>query len=119
MKKLVLVLLLMCPTALLGQATEDFPLTVYVVSSKWVPKPLSVGGASAFTVMQISVVISGKKFELDSNAYLRDGLLIPGDYKARLIKSKDKTPTYELNQTYLLQFPDGKTTKFFLEETGK
>ena len=114
MKRWVLMLMLMCPVALMGQpaATGGFPLTVHVTGSKWVTMP--IGLSPRRPVMQINVLIAGRRFELDAAPDRNEGLLMIGDYKARLIEEEHHTP-YEMNQTYLLQFPDGKTQKFYLE----
>lgn len=121
MKRLMIVVMMLFPVAAMGQtkAVKDFPLTVHVLGSKWVDVLEWGGSASgATTYMYLNVVIQGKKYELYTSRAVRDRLLVPGDYKARLVKSKNK-PSYELDRTYELEYPDGKTEKYKLEAMGE
>lgn len=123
MKQFLVVLMLLCPVGLMAQtknAAKDFPLTVHVISSKWFPMPNEFGPEGS-TAIEAKVVIDGVKYELDARPSLRprEGLLKPGDYKARLVKSKRPAPSYQENQSYVLQFPDGKTQRFYLEAVGR
>jgi hypothetical protein len=79
--------------------STDYPISVHVVSS------LLVGG-----YFQLNVVIEGKKYYLQG---VYDGVLSPGDYKAKLVKDEHKT-SYEANQTYEFLFPDNKTRRYVL-----
>lgn len=121
MTRLLVVLMMLFPVVAMGQAkaAKAFPLTVHVVGSKWVDV-LEWGGSTsgATTYMYLKVVIQGKKYELYTSRAVRKGLLVPGDYKARLVKSKNE-PSYELDRTYELEFPDGKTEKYKLEAIGE
>jgi Tol biopolymer transport system component len=60
---------------------------------------------------ELNVVIDGKKYCL-SGGYA-DGVLSPGDYKAKLVKDQHKT-SYEADQTYEFLFPDNKTQRYNL-----
>lgn len=119
MKRLLVVLMLLCPVAVMGQtkAVKDFPLTVHVLGSRWLILPVVIGGGAS-DVMQINVHISGKRYLLIAAPKRHEGLLKVGDYKARLILDK-QNPPYEIAQIYLLRFADGKTQKFYLEAIGE
>ena len=70
-------------------------------------------------VQRLSVLIDGKKYELEAPATLRANLqagvtlLALGDYKARLVQDVHKT-AYEASQAYEFQFSDKKTRKFMV-----
>ena len=70
-------------------------------------------------VQRLSVLIDGKKYELEAPATLRANLqagvtlLALGDYKARLVQDVHKT-AYESSQAYEFQFTDKKTRKFMV-----
>jgi hypothetical protein len=69
-------------------------------------------------VLKLNVIIDGKKYQLESpafNAPLQNGvtILVPGDYKAKLVQDVHKTP-YESLQVYEFMFSDKKTRKFFV-----
>lgn len=68
MKWMLMVLMMLCPVAVMGQTgsaaptkavTGDFPLTVRVVGSKWVHLP-SEFGPDATLALEISAVIQEK-----------------------------------------------------------
>ncbi len=69
--------------------------------------------------MSVSVIIDGKKYELEAPAHranLQAGvtLLALGDYyKAKLVQDLHKT-THESSQADEFLFPDKKTRKFFV-----
>ena len=65
------------------------------------------------SVQQISVLIDGAKYEMESVTNLPKGIIALGDYKAKLVKDQQK-PTHEFNRTYSLMFPDGSTRDFFV-----
>ena len=62
-------------------------------------------------MQQISVLIDGAKYEMESVTNLPKGIVALGDYKAKLVKDQQK-PTHEFNRTYELMFPDGSTRQF-------
>jgi hypothetical protein len=61
---------------------------------------------------KLSVVIDGKKCELESDG-VPNMLLALGDYKAKLVKDEHKV-TYDSYQIYEFLFPDEKTRKFIV-----
>ncbi len=67
--------------------------------------------SSCGSVQQISVLIDGAKYEMESVTALPKGIIALGDYKAKLVKDQQK-PTREFNRTYSLMFPDGSTRDF-------
>lgn len=123
MKRLMIVLMMLFPVVMVGQTAstaKEFPLTVHVVGSKWV-EILSSGGPGSFsrTYMYLSVSIGDRKYVLATGKKFNEGLLLPGDYKGRLVEDYRPETPYELDQRYLLQFPDGKTQKFKVEAVGE
>ena|SRR5579875_4022392 len=92
-------------------APSDFPLTVHVVSAKLVVIP---DGTLPSAEEYLHVLIGGKKYILATNYRTKDGVILPGDYKARLVKNKQPR-SYSLTQMYEFLFPDGKTMKFEME----
>jgi hypothetical protein len=83
----MMISLLTLPFIPLARATPgpaDYPITVHVSSSEWNANWL-----------QLNVTIDGKKYLL-SGPY--NGVLAPGDYKAKLVTDTHKT-TYETYQT--------------------
>lgn len=70
-------------------------------------------------VQRLSVIIDGKKFELEALATSRSNLqagvtlLALGDYKARLVRDIHTT-AYESSQAYEFQFPDKKNRAFMV-----
>jgi hypothetical protein len=104
MKSYTLVLMLLfvslfVPLAGATSGSANYPTTVHVSSSQ-----LYAG------YLQLNVVIEGKKYCLLG---VYDGVLLPGDYKAKLVKDEHKT-SYETEQTYEFLFPDNKTRKYNL-----
>jgi hypothetical protein len=81
-------------------AADSYPVAVHVSASE--------NPESGRTVLDVT--LDGKKYELTS-LFKQDGLLIPGDYKAKLFAS-DTKKSYEVNQLYELLLPDGKTAKY-------
>jgi hypothetical protein len=104
MKKLALVVVLLCSAsswAAKNPVPGEYTLNVHVASSR-----LIEGGWSRLTV-----VIDGKKYELQGNPTL--ALLAPGDYKGKLVKDEHKTP-YDSYRVYEFLFPDMKTRQYHL-----
>jgi hypothetical protein len=92
---------------------DEYSVDVHVSSSYWEMDPASLGPQA---VQRLKAVIGGKKYELKApikGGNLQAGvtLLIPGDYKARLVQDVHKTG-YESSQAYEFLFPDKKTRKF-------
>jgi hypothetical protein len=92
-------MLLLIPLA--GATTDptDYPVTVHVSSSRFL---WNTG------VLEVDAVIDGKKYLL-VGPY--NGVLSPGDYKAKLVKDEHKT-SYDTKQTYEFLFPDNKTRNY-------
>jgi hypothetical protein len=96
--------------------TDEYPINVHVSSSQWVMEP-AINGPQP--IQRLSVMIEGKKYELEAPAMfpanLQAGvtLLALGDYKAKLVQDVHKT-TYQSSQAYEFQFSDKKTRKFFV-----
>jgi hypothetical protein len=86
----------------------DYPITVHVSSSQWVVVPSSIGPQG---VQKLTVLIEGKKYELEAEARGKAAILALGDYKAKLVEDVHKNH-YESSQTYEFQFSDGKSRKF-------
>src|SRR5260370_40430322 len=90
-----------------------YPVNVHVRSSHWNMEPSM---NDSHPVVRLQVVIEGKNIELAApatlNANFQAGvtLLLPGDYKARLVQNVHKTP-YESSQAYEFLLPDKKTKK--------
>jgi hypothetical protein len=77
----------------------EYTVNVHVKSS-------SIAGGQ----QDLSVVIDGKKYDLESETVPR-ALLALGDYKAKLIKDEHKT-AYDSVRVYEFLFPDNKMRKF-------
>jgi hypothetical protein len=83
----------------------DYTINVRVSTSRMVSE-----SRSSLFVQHLDVVISGKKYELESQIAL--GMLLAlGDYKAKLARDEHKT-SYDSLQVYEFLFPDQKTRKF-------
>jgi len=61
----------------------------------------------------LDVTIDGRKYELESVLGVRD-LLMPGDYKARLLTDERGQGGYETRQEYEFQFSDKRTREFLV-----
>jgi hypothetical protein len=64
---------------------------------------------SVATYQNLDVIINGKRYELQAVSH--DGVLAPGDYKAKLVQDVHKT-AYESSQAYEFLFPDMKVRRF-------
>ena len=107
MKKIILTILLMLSTfAWAGSNPNpaDYTINVHVSRSRIVAE----GAARGW--QKLSVVIDGKRYELESD-FTPHVLLGLGDYKSRLVKDEHKG-TYDSYQVYEFLFPDQKTRKF-------
>lgn len=118
MKKTALffLLLLVATFSWAAAKPDEYSINVHVSSSHWVMAPAVLVGPEP--VLTLNVVIDGKKYELEApapKANLEAGvtLLLPGDYKAKLVQDQHKT-AYESSQAYEFLFPDKKTRKFIV-----
>lgn len=128
MKRLMVLVILLFPAALMGQvraSARAFPLTVHVVSSRMEPvsdqTSHSMRGADMMDLL--GVTVRGKKYVLAVSipgVIFRSWnpvLIEPGDYPARV--TLDKTPNPgELRRTYELRLANGKTVKAYLWGIG-
>ena len=116
MKKIVLLVLLLLSTFCWAQLNQDqYSINVHVSSSRWFNAPEGTGSRA---LQRLSVTIGGKKYELEYFSRLSTvgsgvAVLVPGDYKAKLVKDEHMT-AYESTQVYEFLFPDKKTRKFIV-----
>lgn len=101
MKKISLAVLLFTLSAWATPNPADYPLNVHIISSQFDYQ------AGSFALL-VQATINGTKYTLKDNW---TQLLMPGDYKARLIKDK-RANSYQFNSEYELLYPDGKTEHF-------
>ena len=105
MKRVLIAMLFMLPVLACAekkpaQDTSDYTIAVHVQSSEAL---LGLGN------QQLNVIIAGKHYELEANAYAK--VLPVGDYMARI--SQDKIdPDKEYVRVYELLFADGTTRKY-------
>src|SRR5450432_807837 len=101
-KTLAVVILLFSAFAWAGSNPNptDYSLNVHVSSSRNAER----------NSLRLMATIDGKKIELSGFGPV---LLIPGDYKAKLIRDVHKN-AYDSFQIYEFLFSDGKTRKYFL-----
>jgi hypothetical protein len=97
---LLVVVLLFSALASAGSDSNpaDYTINVHVSSAR------AKGGS-----ITLKVTIDGKKYELEGPGQL----LLPGDYKAKLLKDEHKNP-YEIYQMHQFLFPDKKTRWYVL-----
>jgi hypothetical protein len=73
-----------------------------------------VGSSStAHYFQELTVVIDGKHYNLESETTLANRLLALGDYKAKLVRD-EHTTAYDSYRVYEFLFPDKKTRKFIV-----
>src|SRR5580692_1245973 len=108
---LLAILTISCvPSAIATDSKADpsqYTLAVHVSAAAYE----SVGNTS---VQMLTATIGGKHYQLagpTSKGVHFDGLIDPGDYRARLSKDQHNT-SYESIQEFELQFPDGTTRNF-------
>jgi len=115
MKNVLFAVLLLIPALVFAEKTRpnpaDYTVAVHVQSSRLVLFCGDVtGGSSVCTWEQhLSVIIDGKKFEIQPEA--AKNLLRVGDYKAKIVK-EDTPNAYEYQRVYELLFPDGQTRQY-------
>lgn len=124
MKRLLVVLMMICPVVALGQtkvSATAFPLTAHVVASRigMVPGDQRSNVSDLNFLDLLRVQIAGRKYVLA--APLRRGifarmapvLIEPGNYPARVILDKTPNPG-EVRRTYELRLANGKAVKAYL-----
>jgi len=120
MRKLALAVLLVATPVLAAKPKPavnpaDYTLPVQVNCSFVTHQ---YNGTFYIDVVHLGVTLNGKQLELATP--FQDGSLpfTPGTYKARLLK--DSSPNaYEIQQTYELLLPDGKTRSFSVFGIGR
>lgn len=111
MKSQIFLLMLLATTASAQTDTTAYPLTATVEGSHIAIQCDEMKGSSlCIPYLQISALINGRHLELQGGV-AKDGILVLGDYKARLVSDQHKKQ-YHSNQLYELQYPDGSTEKF-------
>jgi hypothetical protein len=86
----------------------EYNINVHVSASKTVKH-----SESAPRYQHLDVTIDGRKYELESVLGVRD-LLMPGDYKARLLTDEHGQGDYDSRQVYEFQFSDKRTRDFLV-----
>jgi hypothetical protein len=113
MKIALFAIFLLAPVLALADKPNpaDYTIAVHVQSSRFVDQCSSDDkGSMCFMILSLSVLIDGKKVELDDQSPSKE-VIVPGDYKARILK-EDTSHSYEYSRTYELLFPDGATRKY-------
>jgi len=115
MKKILIALMLLTPAltcaAKPAPNPADYTITVHVLSSHVVG--LNIGSSDRYIWRQhLTVLIDGKKFELDGESSDLE-LLRLGDYKAKILKDESKR-AYEYQRIYEFLFPDGATRDYYV-----
>jgi hypothetical protein len=118
MKKVLFALLFLTPALAWAEKPApkpaDYTISVHVQASRLTTDCGDVTGGSSICwwLQRLTVLIDGKKYELDSNIKTAD-LLRVGDYKAKLLKEETKRP-YEYMRNYEFLFSDGTTRVYSL-----
>jgi hypothetical protein len=105
MKNILLAVLLLVPALAWAQKPAPSPaaytITVHVQSSRL---------EFPSHVQRLTVVIEGKKYELQGTGATFD-VFRPGDYKAKIARD-DSKQAYEYRRTYEFQLVDGTARKY-------
>jgi hypothetical protein len=104
--KHLLVVLFFCSTLAVA-AEPDYDLNVHVGTSRTV-----LQGNSSARYQNVDVVIGGKKYQFESIG-ATNALLLPGDYKARIVKDHHSSD-YDVWRVYEFQLPDKKVRQFLM-----
>jgi hypothetical protein len=103
---------LLCVSASVWAAPQakpaEYNINIHVSASRMV-----LHGASGPYYQFLNATIDDKKYELSSIG-APQRLLMPGDYKARLVSDEHFKGSYDSWQVYEFQFPDAKTRKFLV-----
>jgi hypothetical protein len=93
---------------------DQFPLIATLQSSQITVHCESIdslGQLDCTPRLEVSAVISGRHLNLRAAGKAKDGYLVLGEYKAKLISDVHKKP-YLTQQVYEIQYPDGVTEEF-------
>ena len=116
MKAILITLMMLCPVAAVGQskaAKKSFPIHVHVTASKYAVIPSQFSDSGGNLIDELAVVIDGKKYLWAAPTGRKNSLLLPGNYKARVMSDEHYAP-YEVRRRYKMLLPDGKTIKVTL-----
>ena len=90
----------------------DYTLNVHVISSRI---ETDFAGKIPASSERLRVLIDGKKYDLAryplKTSFRSFGVIVPGDYKARIVDEKYKS-TYLFTREYQFLFPDQTVAKF-------
>ena len=90
----------------------DYKVDVRVVASRIASASTVFRGDSiAKSTQNLTVLIDGTRYELESEMFLAKGIVALGNYKARLVEDQQR-PTHEYTKTYEVQFADRSTRKY-------
>jgi hypothetical protein len=107
MKKMIWLVLLLLPTLAAGANNPaDYTVNVHVSSSY---------RSETTGALRLKVTINGEKFLLGGGS---KGLLMLGDYKAKVLKDEHAS-SYQFNTVYQLLYPDGKMGDFEVRGTSE
>jgi hypothetical protein len=113
MRTFLFVLSLILASAGSAQTATDHPLTAQVIASRM--DSLCTGTSSnCYHFLHLTVIIDAHHYELlddNTDAKRKQGILMLGSYKARLVKDTHSKP-YRSYREYELQYPDGETERF-------
>lgn len=92
----------------------DYSILVHVLSSHIDTACSDVTNGNSFCDwnQRLTVLINGKKYELDS-VIKKPDLLRVGDYKSKILK-EENIHTYEYFRTYEFLLPDGSTRDYYV-----
>ena len=109
MKHSAIAFLFLC-SALVWAApsASDYSINVHVRATRMVREGNSIGH-----YQYLSVVIDGKKYELES-LDMPNALLVLDDYKARLLKDPHWVGTYDSWRVYEVLLPENRKRKFLV-----
>lgn len=116
MKRLLIVLTMLGPVVAVGQAKatkESYPIQVHVTASKYAVIPSQFSDSGGDLIDELTVTIAGKNYLWAAPTGRNHSLLLPGNYRARVLSDKHYAP-YEVRRLYKMLLPDGKTIKVTL-----
>jgi hypothetical protein len=108
MKSAFVLMLALSAVNALGAPNDEYSTSVHVKKSY-----LTKDGDGLY--QRLDAVIDGRSYELASlpvtSPILSGAILLPGDYRAKIVKDEHKVP-YKMLLVYEFKFPDGKTDRF-------